>query len=58
MDTLSCCSVGHLASVLGAVELGCCDEVGEGFLGFFPLTGLETAVWVDPELFWGEVPVM
>jgi len=35
--------------------LGSVDHVLEGLLGLLPLTGLETAVWVDPELLWLEV---
>jgi hypothetical protein len=36
--------------VLLAVELGSVDHVDQGGLGLLPLTGLETAVGVDPEL--------
>ena len=37
-------------AVLLTEELGSVDQVGEGGLGLLPLTGLETAVRVDPEL--------
>jgi hypothetical protein len=40
----------HLRRVLLAVVLGSVDHVDQSGLGLLPLTGLETAVRVDPEL--------
>jgi hypothetical protein len=50
----NCCGC-DLLGVLGTVELGGVDHVDKGSLGLGPLAGLETAVRVDPELFWLEV---
>lgn len=47
--------VHHLFGVLLAEVLGRIDHVGQSSLGLGPLTGLETAVRVDPELFRTEV---
>lgn len=41
--------------VLLAVELGGVDHVRNRRLRFLPLTGLEPAVRVNPELIWAEV---
>ena len=40
----------RLFGVLGTVELGSVDHVGQSLLGLLPLAGLETTVGVDPEL--------
>jgi hypothetical protein len=40
----------HLLSVFRTIKFGGIDHVGQGSLGLSPLTGLETTVWVDPEL--------
>lgn len=45
----------RLVGVLLAVELGSVDHVGQRLLGLLPLTRLETAVRVDPELLGLEV---
>ena len=44
-----------LVGVLGAEVLGGVDHILKRLLGLLPLAGLETAVWVDPELLWLEV---
>lgn len=41
--------------VFGAVKFGGVDHVSQGCLGLGPLAGLETAVWVDPELVWCKI---
>jgi hypothetical protein len=46
-----------LRAVLLAVELGCVDHVDKSSLGLWPLTSLETAIWVDPELIGLQEPV-
>lgn len=42
--------------LLRAEVLGGVDHVDKGCLSLGPLAGLETAVRVDPELVWAEVP--
>lgn len=41
--------------LLRAEVLGGVDHVGQSLLSLGPSTGLQTAVWVDPELVWLEV---
>lgn len=45
----------NLLGVLLAVELGSVDHIGQGGLCFVPLTSLQTAIRVNPELIWAEV---
>ena len=45
----------NLLGILGTEVLGGVDHVGQSLLGLLPLSGLETAVGVDPELLGLEV---
>lgn len=50
----------HIASLTGFGVLGTeglcgVDHVSQRSLGFWPLSGLEATIGIDPELFWAEV---
>jgi hypothetical protein len=45
----------YLLSIFRTIKFGGIDHIGQGCLGLSPLTGLETTVWVDPELIGFEV---
>ena len=47
----------YLFGVFLTIELGRIDKICQRRLCLFPLTSLETAIWIDPELLRLEVPV-